>query len=169
MRFPLAKSKPVVSLRRMTSEEMAAKIVAELERLGCVARVHKNSGGECSVMLAVARADADVPAFRVDDRVVMLGIYSLKLDKPACRNQIRKLGQWTDIARRCALLAEVVRDTVAVRAEKALAWEVCDALANFGLPATTRDGRVVLTMSFTPEYARKMGPRIAALFAEREP
>lgn len=169
MRFPLAKSKPVVSLRRMTSEEMAAKIVAELERLGCVAKVHENSGGDWSVLLAVARSEADEPVFRVDDRVTMLGLYSIKLDKLACRNQVRKFEQWPDIVKRCALLAEVASDTAALRAAKAFAWEVRDDLAAIGLPATVKGGRVVLTFGLTPEYAREMGPRIAALFAEREP
>lgn len=41
--------------------------------------------------------------------------------------------------------------------------------ANFiGMTATAQEGRVVLALSFSPEYARDMGPKLLAMLGERK-
>lgn len=76
--------------------------------------------------------------------------------------------RWADVKDHCELIVEVVRRDDERRAKIGMAREVTDDLRALGLPAVVVSGRVAITLDFSPEHAREMGPKIAALLGERK-
>jgi hypothetical protein len=45
---------------------------------------------------------------------------------------------------------------------------VADELKKLGMTDTMSEGRVRITLDFSPEYAREMGPKLLAVLGERK-
>lgn len=76
--------------------------------------------------------------------------------------------RWAEVKEQCELIAEVVRRDDEHRAKLAAAQAAVDELRALGIHAVVASGRVSVTLDFSPEYARAMGPKIAALLGERK-
>ena len=72
-----------------------------------------------------------------------------------------------DIRQRCTDIADRCREHTANRGAQQKAWTVVDKLKALGVVCTATDGRVVITLDLSPEYAAEVGPKIAAVMAER--
>ena len=70
--------------------------------------------------------------------------------------------------RRCAEVATLMLKRAERKAANAAAWAAADELKKLGMTVTAQEGRVVLTLSFSPEYARDMGPKLLAMLGERK-
>lgn len=154
----------------MTPAETAEKIACMLRGMGLDARVHdfQQSGEQCVTVdvLAMEEPVAEMNATTPGDvrfLPLRLGIHckALRAKKIANTNE-------RDIERRCAEIAERVRGYLATKDAQGKAWAVVDELKSLGMPATARGGRVVITLDLSPEYAAKVGPKIAAVMGEKE-
>ncbi len=72
------------------------------------------------------------------------------------------------VYQRCAEVAALNIKRVARKAAVQEAWAVVDGLKALGMTATMQEGRVRITLDFSPEYAREMGPKIAEMLGERK-
>lgn len=152
----------------MTPQETAEKIRDMLRALGCPSEcgpsghpVTKGSwwvtAGAGSLEEPVFDCGADGVAFRS----VRSSVGTLRAQKAAPLD-------WAKVAARCDAAADLNRARQQRKAVVQEAWAVADGLRKLGINATMDEGRVRITLDFSPEYAREMGPKLAAILGERK-
>ena len=143
----------------MTPQETAEKIRDMLRALGCPSECGASghpmtkgswwvTAGEGSLEEPVFDCGADGVAFRS----VRSSVGTLRVRKATT--------DWAAIGNRC--------DAAAHKAAVQEAWAVVDELKKLGMTATMQEGRVRITLDFSPEYAREMGPKLLAVLGERK-
>jgi hypothetical protein len=80
----------------------------------------------------------------------------------------RKIRNEVELHDRCKAITDIVARDAKVRAEAKIATAVADELKKLSMVAVAVSGRVEITLSFTPEHARKYGPKIAAVLAAKD-
>lgn len=151
----------------MTPQETAEKIRDMLRALGCPSEcgasghpITKGSwwvtAGEGSLEEPVFDCGADGVAFRS----VWSSVGTLRVRKATT--------DWAAIGNRCDAAADLNLARVAHKASVQEAWAVADGLKKLGMNATMDEGRVRITLDFSPEYAREMGPKLLAVLGERK-
>lgn len=156
----------------MTPAETAEKIADMLRSKGLDARVHDPRDFlSWWVVVGVAGSSVEEPVAEVSSRApgdvrfltFRLGVYgkTLRARKIATTNE-------RDLRQRCADIADRVKAHIARREAQVKAWQVVDTLKSLGMPCTARNGRVVIEMDLSPEYAAEVGPKIAAVMSERK-
>jgi hypothetical protein len=153
----------------MTPAETAEKIAGMLRGMGLEARVHDSKQADGAQWVVVGSGSMEEPVFEVtateSDRVLCL---SLRLGRTkALRARTVWASEDESIAGRCKDIADRFREHVANREAQQKAWGVVDELKRLGMLCTARDGRVVITLDLSPEYAADVGPKIAAVMGER--
>lgn len=151
----------------MTPQETAEKIRDMLLALGCPAACGASghpmtkgswwvTAGEGSLEEPVFDCGADGVAFRS----VRSSVGALRVRKATT--------DWAAIGNRCDAAADLNLARVAHKAAVQEAWAVVDELKKLGMAATMQEGRVRITLDFSPEYAREMGPKLLAVLGERK-
>lgn len=152
----------------MTPQETAEKIVGMLNAIGCAAacgaNVYPMPAG--SWWVTAGAGSLEEPVFYVgpDDITFLLvrsAVGTLRARKAAPL-------KWEEIGGRCVDIAALMRNIAARKATNDAAWAVVDELKKLGMVATMCDGRVVITLDFSAEYAREMGPKLLAVLGERK-
>lgn len=152
----------------VTPQETAEKIRDMLRALGCPASC--GGSGECvggSWYVSAGEGTFEEPVFTV----YATGVACCALRfAPVGSLRARRTAPFDEavIHRRCTEIAALTLKRAERNAANAKAWAVADELRALGMIAIAQEDRVVLTFSFSPEYAREMGPRVAAVLGERK-
>ena len=152
----------------MTPQETAEKIRDMLRALGCPAACGANVQPKPAVWWWVDAGEGTLeePVFYVGpDSVAFLPVRS---SVGTLRAQDATPLDWVKIAARCDAVADLNRAREQRKAANAEAWAVADGLKKLGMTATMQEGRVRITLDFSPEYAREMGPKLLAVLGERK-
>lgn len=153
----------------MTPQETAEKIRDMLLALGCPAACGANVGPLSSVgswWVTAGEGTLEEPVFYVGpDDVTFLPVRS---SVGTLRAQKAVPLDWVKIAARCDAVADLNRAREQRKKANAEAWAAADGLRKLGMNATMDEGRVRITLDFSPEYAREMGPKIAEMLGERK-
>ena len=151
----------------MTNQQAAEKIVAMFAALGFPAHVDRACQDVESVMhVVVGPAGQSVPVFEVASNGVQALAVRLLIGGLSARPASRP--KWKDIEARCERIVDLMRDDTEKREQIKAAKAVADELKALGLPAVVVSGRVSITLDFSPEYAREMGPKLLAMLGERK-
>ncbi len=154
----------------MTPQETAEKIRDMLRGLGCPSNCGANHGGHPmypvgSWWVTAGEGSLEEPVFGCGPD----GVAFRSLRSSVGTLRVRKATtDWPAIKQRCADVAALNVKRVARKAAVQEAWAVVDELKALGITATTQEGRVRITLDFSPEHAREMGPKIAAVLGERK-
>ena len=147
----------------MTPQETAEKIVAKLMALGCQAQFGPGMRG---AWVSVGDGGLEETVFDIGpEEIVMLGARWWQVG--SVRKRIVKPGS-AAIYERMREVADLVSKAKTRQEQSNRAWAVRDVLRGIGLPATVHDGRVVIELILSPDYAAEVGPKIAAVMSERK-
>jgi hypothetical protein len=152
----------------MTPQETAEKIRGVLLVLGCPAACGKGAYpmSDESWWVTAGEGTLEEPVFYAGpEGVTFLSVRSSVGTLP--RRAAAPL-DWVKIAARCDAVADLNRAREQRKKANAEAWAVADGLRELGMTATMSEGRVRITLDFSPEYAREMGPKIAEMLGERK-
>jgi hypothetical protein len=151
----------------VTPQATAERIRDTLRALGCPA---KHGPGDCATgswWVSAGDGTLEEPAFTVDAAGV--AFCALRF-APVGSLRARKAAPFDEavVYQRCAEVATLMLRRADRNAANARAWAVADELKKLGMTAAAQEGRVVLTLSFSPEYARDMGPKLLAMLGARK-
>ena len=141
-----------------------------LVNVGLDARIHESRQANGALWIVVGGGAMEEAVFEVtaeapgDVRYLPLRLGRTK----ALRAKTVAATFERDIRQRCTDIADRYREHTANREAQQKAWTVVDKLKALGVVCTATGGRVVITLDLSPEYAAEVGPKIAAVMAERE-
>lgn len=153
----------------VTAQATAAGLVGMLAAAGLDARIHESRQTDGALWIVVGSGAMEEAVFEVtaeapgDVRYLPLRLGRTK----ALRAKTVAATFERDIRQRCTDIADRYREHTANRDAQQKAWTVVDKLKPLGLSCTATGGRVVITLDLSPEYAAEVGPKIAAVMAER--
>jgi ribosomal protein L30/L7E len=147
----------------MTPQEIAEKIVGDLTALGCQAQFGPGMRG---AWVSVGDGNLEEAVFDIGPGEVVM-LKALWWQVGSVRRRVVKPDS-PAISKRIAGVARLVSKAKVRREQSNQAWAVRETLRGLGLPATVHEGRVVIELSLSPEYAAEVGPKIAAVMSERK-
>lgn len=152
----------------MTPQETAEKIRDMLLALGCPAACGRGaypmSAG--SWWVTAGEGTLEEPVFHAEQEGVTF--LSVRCSVGTLARRAAAPLDWAAVVARCAAVADLNRAREQRKAANAEAWAVADGLRKLGMNATMSEGRVRITLDFSPEYAREMGPKLLAVLGERK-
>lgn len=155
----------------MTNEGIAKQIVAVFEAQGFPARIEIVPDSLKSAKVFVGAAPEHY-AFLVFPSAVASARIDLLRGHMAPKHFSREDGKrpkrWAEVKELCERIVVRLQADAEARAEIDAARAVVADLRALGLPALVVSGRVSITLDFSPEYAREMGPKLLAVLGERK-